>query len=225
MAFGGAAGYTVCAMSTQPDDRDIPNRVELSLRAIDNLAYIRQTIERSAPFTAVPGWGLVGMGVIGGIGSIAAAYAGTWWLWVWMAAASLATAVGGAALAAKCVREYGSVFAPPARRFALNLIPPIAAGAVLTFVFHREGLDFLLPGVWLLLYGVGVLAAGAHSVRVVPIMGVAFIAAGAAVLTFGRGSDGVLIAGPVSLADLYLTIGFGLLHVLFGLVVARRYGG
>ena len=60
------------------------------------------------------------------------------------------------------------------------------AAALLTVVLYRAGLRSLLPGVWLLLYGVGVVAAGAFSVKVVPAMGFCFI---------GLGRGGAVLAG------------------------------
>ena len=69
--------------------------------------------------------------------------------------------------------------AAPAYRFALAYVPPLVAGMVLTPVFATMGLMARLPGCWLLLYGTAVATGGAFSVRVVPLMGVCFMALGA----------------------------------------------
>jgi hypothetical protein len=71
----------------------------------------------------------------------------------------------------------------------------------------------LLPGIWLSIYGAAVTTAGAHSVRIVPVMGIAFIALGAAVLLFPLPSD------------LMLGLGLGGLHILFGILLWRNHGG
>jgi hypothetical protein len=88
------------------------------------------------------------------------------------------------------------------------------AGALLTWVLFQNGQVGLLPGVWMLLYGAGVVTGGGASVRVVPLMGACFMAAGAAALVFpGIGRDVALAAG------------FGGVHILFGTIIAVKYGG
>jgi hypothetical protein len=136
---------------------------ELHARAMDNLSFIRSTMERATAFTAVPGWGGVAMGVTA---LMAAVLAGNQsvdpeWLTVWLGASVLALAIGGWAMAVKARRAGTSVFSYSGRRFVLSYVPPLAVGALLTLVLVRADLYAALPGTWLLLYGTGVVTGGA----------------------------------------------------------------
>lgn len=184
--------------------------------ALENLRFIRDTLERAGSFTAVPGWGGVAMGLT----ALGAALVGARqprpdaWLATWLAEALLAVTIGGMALVRKARAAGQPLASGPARKFGLSLMPPLLAGALLTVALQRAGLLAVLPGVWLLLYGTAVVTAGAFSVRIVPLMGLGFMLLGAAALF-----------APASWGNGLLAAGFGGLHILFGLAIARRYGG
>lgn len=182
---------------------------------MDNLSFIRDTMERATAFTAVPGWGGVAMGATALVASAIAARQATEhrWLMVWLTAAVVAAALGYASMARKARSARTPLFSRPARRFLLSYTPPIVVGAVLTVVLYRGNLIAALPGTWLLLYGTGVVTGGAFSVRVVPVMGLCFMAAGMAALLWPAWNTW------------WMAGGFGMLHIVFGLVIARRYGG
>ena len=183
---------------------------------MDNLSFIRSTMERATSFTAVPGWGGVAMGATALVAAAIAPLQGSpdGWLRVWLVEALVAGAIGSYAMARKARRSEGAALSRPTRRFLLSYAPPILVGALLTFVLHREGLFRVLPGLWLMLYGTGVVTGGAFSVRVVPVMGLCFMAVGA-----------VALVAPASWGDPALALGFGVLHIIFGVIIARRHGG
>ncbi len=196
------------------DDSPTPPTA-LSDRAIENLSFIRRTMEASGTFTSVSGRGVMGMGVLA---LLAAAYASRFpgleaRLLIWAGAAVLSGAVSGYAIVRKARHRKESALSGPGRKFVLNFMPSIAAGGALTVALLAAGLPDLLPGTWLLLYGTGVVTGGAFSVRVVPTMGLAFMALGALGLA-------VPLWGPALMA-----VGFGGLHLAFGAIIARRYGG
>ena len=192
-----------------------PDPPALHARAMDNLSFIRRTMERATAFTAVPGWGGVGMGAIAlGAAALTRGSPRPEWLAIWLAASVVALAVGGAAMARKARRGGTTVFSYSGRRFVLSYVPPIVVGALLTVVLVRAGLYAALPGTWLLLYGTGVVTGGAFSVRIVPLMGLCFMALGT-----------LALLGPAAWGDALMAAGFGGLHVVFGVVIARRYGG
>ena len=198
-------------MSTRPSDP-----VTLHSRAMDHLRYIRDTMESASAFTAVPGWGGVAMGLSALGAALFASRTETMsaWLGVWLADAAVAFTVGGTSMVLKAKGAGQSVSRGAGRRFVLGLAPPIVAAAVLTLVLVRAGATDAIPGTWLLLYGVGVIAGGAFSVRLVPLLGSLFMALGT-----------VAFVLPPAWDDALLALGFGGLHVAFGLVIARRYGG
>ncbi len=184
--------------------------------AFDNLRFIRETMERAAEFTVVPGWGLFGMGCIAfvaGTGAMRQKSHGTW-IWCWIIAAFLAFVVGAVTMRRKAALEGKAVFAAPGRRFALSFAPAMLAGAALTIALVEARLWSTLPGTWLLLYGTAITSGGAISTKLIPAMGAGFLAFGLAALF-----------GPPAWADIWLIAGFGGLHIIFGLVIARRYGG
>jgi hypothetical protein len=185
--------------------------------AIDNIRFIRDTMSRATEFTAVPGWGGVAMGVTA---LITAAVSGPpddslRWVLVWLADACVGAAIALGTMAMKA-RRAGTPLssAAPAHRFALGYLPPLVAGVVLTPVFVLGGLMARLPGCWLLLYGTAAATGGAFSVRIVPILGLCFMALGV-----------VAFAVPAAWGHWFMAAGFGGLHIGFGLVIARKYGG
>jgi hypothetical protein len=188
----------------------------LQSRAFDNLGYIREAMENAGSFTAVPGWGGVAMGAIGLAGAVVAGSAATpeRFLATWIGVALVALAVGSATMIHKARRARVRLSSGAGRRFVLSLSPPLVAAVALTAVLHLAGADHAIPGTWLLLYGTGVVTAGAFSVRAVPLMGLCFMALGVATLFL-----------PAAWANLMMAIGFGGLHLTFGLVIARRHGG
>jgi hypothetical protein len=202
--------------SVQPIREARPEPVTLQSHAIDNLRFIRETMERAGSFTAVPGWGGFAMGV--------SAMAATWiaarqsssdaWLMTWLLEGIFAIALGAAAMKRKADRAGVPLLSAPARKFVLSFAPPLLVGAMLTLVLYRAGLTDAIPGTWLLLYGTGVVTGGAFSVRVVPVMGLCFMLIGA-----------VALFCPASWSTAFLAAGFGGLHLIFGFIIARRYGG
>ena len=185
-------------------------------RALDNLRFIRETMERAGSFTAVPGRGGMAMGVTALAAAAIAALQPTEsrWLVVWLCEAALALALGAFASDRKARRAGHALFEGPGRRFLFGLVPPLLAGALLTAALARSGAVAVLPGLWLLLYGAAVVTGGAFAVRIVPVMGSAFMFLGA-----------VALLGPAAWGNVLLAVGFGGLHVAFGYVIARRYGG
>jgi hypothetical protein len=184
--------------------------------AIDNLRYIRQTMESAGSFTAVPGIGGILMGATA-LGAALVAGHGpgtTFWLAIWLVAAVAALTIGVLFAAQKAHAVKMPLLTGPGRKFVRGLVPPMLAGAVLTAALYRAGVPGPIPGAWMLLYGTGVVTGGAASVRVVPVMGICFMVIGAAALF-----------APPSWGNGLLAAGFGGIHILFGTIITVKYGG
>lgn len=193
-----------------------PEPPALHERAMDNLRYIRETMERATAFTGISGWGEVAIGGTALVASVCAAWQVSFkmWLAVWVVEGTISLLIAGWSMDRKARAVQMPLVFGPGRKAVFSLSPPIIAGGLLTIVLFRVGLTNAIPGVWLLLYGTGVITGGMFSVRVVPIMGLCFMALGA----------GALFAPP-EFADWFMAAGFGGLHIVFGVIIARKYGG
>jgi hypothetical protein len=197
--------------------------VAIHAHAMDNLRYIRETMERAGSFTAVPGWGGVAMGVTALAASVIAAHerlihgSMSAWLAIWITEGALAIGIGILAMWRKAAQAELPMWSAPARKFVFSFVPPLAVGAALTVVLWRVGAVSAIPGVWLMLYGTGVVTGGAFSVPVVPVMGGCFLILGGLAL--------LSPAWSMEWADAWLAAGFGGLHIVFGAIIAKRYGG
>jgi hypothetical protein len=188
----------------------------LHARAMDNLRYIRETMESAASFTGVSGRGATLIGITALFVSYVA------WrqssserrVMIWLGEALLALMMGVGATLRKSRAANLPLLSKPAWKFIFSLSPPMFSGLVLTVLFYRAGLFGFIPGTWLLLYGTGIVTGGAFSVRVVPVMGLCFMLLGLAALF-----------SPAAWGNGFMAAGFGGLHILFGIIIARRYGG
>lgn len=184
--------------------------------AMDNLRFIREAMESSGSFTSVPGVG----GIVVGCTAVVAGILAGWpafaqrWLTIWVVDAVVALTLGGWFMWRKARRQGVRLSGKLGRRFLFSVTPPLVAASLLTAALHDTAAQWLVPAVWLLLYGSGVVSGGTFSVRPVPIMGACFMALGVLALWT-----------PVQWSNALLTLGFGGLHILFGAIIARRYGG
>jgi hypothetical protein len=196
--------------------RVLHETVPIGRRAADNLRFIRDTMERAASFTAVPGCGGVVVGLTALLaGIVSFGHSPPQQFSIWVSEAFLALAIASFAVRLKSKRLSISLLqSRAARRALLSFMPPLLAGAVLSAVLYRLDAFSVMPGMWLLLYGAAVVTGGAFSVRIVPVMGLCFMVVGAASML-----------APPAWGNGFLMFGFGALHVAFGFVIARRHGG
>lgn len=183
-------------------------------QAREALDYIRRTMESAGSFTAVSGWGLLSVGVLG--------LAAAWVAWstgepaalpVWLPTATLAIGLAMVANAWKARVIGVPLWSGSLRKLAWVMAPALAAGAMLTWALAEAGQMSLLPGTWLALYGAAVTAGGTLSVRAIRTMGLLVLVLG-----------GVAFLRPEWNAA-FLATGFGLVHVVFGVRLVLKHGG
>src|SRR4051794_25957135 len=186
--------------------------------ALDNIRFIRDAMERAGSFTSIPGWGGVGVGVTAiGAAMIAQQFLGKslrMWLATWLAEAIVAAAIGFGTMGIKARRSEAPFMSGAAKRFFISYFAPLVAGAVVTLALVRVEAYAAIPAVWLLLYGAAFVSSGAFSIKVIPVMGIAFMLLG-----------GLAALLPLGASNILLGIAFGGLHIIFGYIIARSYGG
>jgi hypothetical protein len=189
--------------------------VPIESRALGTLSYIRSSID-AASSLAVPGLAGIVMGVIG-VAAAVLTYTpllDSYWLPTWFSAGALGFILGGALLARHTTQRGRALLSAPFRKLLLCLLPSLFAGAVLTVMLLLTFRVELLSGTWLLLYGCAVISAStvtnARSLPVVASMGAVFIALGVAAFIL-----------PPSTHTILLGVGFGGLHLVFGILIGR----
>ena len=184
--------------------------------AVVMLRYIRDTIEQAQGFTSVSGRGCI---VMGSVALLATAAAGIpqlspYWLTIWVASALFAVGLNLPLMAAKAKAQGSSLQRQVAKRFFLTLTPPILMGAILTLALAGRSPQEIIVGIWLLSYGTALATSGTFSIVPVTLAGIVIMGLGTVTLFLPAGS-----------ALFMLALGFGLVHIVLGIVISRRFGG
>jgi len=186
------------------------------------LQFIKQTMWASTRYTNVPPGGAVLAGVLGGAGAAASYWMlgaakladpgllsrgdriGLLVLW----AGILAVAAGvSVALIVRQARKTGrSAWNPLVARMFFSELPLLLAGGLLTWVLADRGLDALIPGWWLLDYGLVLFGLHYYTGNDHRNQSLIFLTLGA-----------VALFSPLGRAVMLLAAGFGAVHLLFGL--------
>jgi len=200
-------------MSTAPQNT---NTDALHDRAADDLRYIRSAMERAGAFTAVSGRGYILLGLSALVAAFFAARTTTLsaWLTVWGAELLIAATIAAITTTQKARRMGMPLAGGSGRKLLLGFTPVMAAGGALTFALLQADARELLPGMWLAVYGAAVVAGGVYSIRPVPILGASLLALGSLALLV-----------PSIPGDVALAVGFGGLHIVWGILIARNHGG
>jgi hypothetical protein len=185
------------------------NTVALDSHALGTLQYIRASID-AAGLLAVPGSAGIAMGAVGILTTLLVSLTplAPYWLQIWLGAGLVAIAFGTALMVYQVVTRGTALYKGPLRKFLICLCPPLLAGVVLTWQLVVHGELSLIPGVWLLLYGCAVMAASTLTRRALAVMGALLAVLGV-----------IALQVPVSFQNAILGIGFGGLHLGFGILI------
>jgi hypothetical protein len=185
--------------------------VHIDFHAAATLRYIRDCMEGAASFV-VPGSAGIALGVIGLLAALlsSAPSLRDYWLQIWLLAGLAAAGVGGALLVRDSSLRGLRLIGTPIRKFALCLVPSLAAGLIMTAVHWSSGNTHAIPGTWLLFYGCALISASTVTTRTIGVLGASFALLGALALLLPSGAQ-ILMLGT----------GFGGLHILFGILIRR----
>jgi hypothetical protein len=188
------------------------NTVALDTHALGTLQYIRASID-AAGLLAVPGSAGIAMGAVGVLTALLVSLKplAAHWLQIWLIAGLVAIAFGTALMVHQVVTRGTALYRGPLRKFLMCLCPPLLVGGVLTWQLWLHGEIALIPGVWLLMYGCAVMAASTLTRRALAVMGALLAVLGVIALQL-----------PLSYQNAALGVGFGGLHLLFGILIGGR---
>jgi len=188
------------------------NTVALDSHALGTLQYIRASID-AAGLLAVPGSAGIAMGAVGVLAALLVALkvVAVPWLEIWLIAGLVAVAAGTALMVYQVGSRGTALYRGPLRKFLMCLCPPLLVGAVLTWQLWLHGQSTLIPGVWLLMYGCAVMAASTLTRRALAVMGALLAVLGV-----------IALQVPVIDQNAVLGVGFGGLHLLFGILIGGK---
>lgn len=197
--------------SLKNGDLQSARTVTIESHAAATLQYIRSSMEAAASI-AVPGSAGIAIGTVALLATLLSSTQAlhTHWLGIWLAAAVMAVGVGTALLARPPSPGGLTLSGTRARKFALCLVPSLFAGAAMTAVHWTYGNLHAIPGTWLLLYGCALIGVSVTMTATIAVMGGLFVVLGVLTLCLSE-----------TLQIPMLGIGFGGLHLLFGLLIGR----
>lgn len=184
-----------------------------------DLTEIRHLMERSTKFLSLSGYAGVSAGLVAIAGAVLA-----WWklrdpveaaetFLVLDAAIVLLLALTCAiAFTTRMARRKGfPIWGPSTRQLLVSLALPLAAGGMFCMALWYHGIFSLIGPSMLVFYGLALLNSSKHTLPEVRL------------LAFGQTALGIVAAFVPDQWLYFWAAGFGLLHILYGLFMYRRY--
>jgi hypothetical protein len=198
---------------------------------IQDLRQIKEIMDRSSKFISLSGLSGVAAGII--------ALAGAWYAYrniytesdfygyqvVTISSESIASIIGLGALililaigagvfftAQKAKKANQKVWNSQAKRLLINLSIPLVTGGLLSLIFLSRGFIGIIAPLTLIFYGLALVNASKYTHEEIRSLGIIEIALG------------LLSAYFIGFGLLFWAIGFGLLHIVYGIIMHYRYG-
>lgn len=198
---------------------------------LQDLRQIKEIMDRSSKFISLSGLSGVAAGII--------ALAGAWYAYrniytesdfygyqvVTISSESIASIIGLGALilifaigaglfftAQKAKKANQKVWNSQAKRLVINLSIPLVTGGLLSLIFLSRGFIGIIAPLTLIFYGLALVNASKYTHEEIRSLGIIEIALG------------LLSAYFIGFGLLFWAIGFGLLHIVYGIIMHYRYG-
>lgn len=189
---------------------------------LDDIKHIRFMMERSSKFLSLSGMSGVSAGVIALIGAVVANYVlegdftftGNLLYDLVLIAALVLVCAGGAGLyfsAQKAKKAKSKFWMPVTWQILKDFGVPMVVGGLFCIILIMKHVSFMVAPSMLIFYGLALIYAGARTYHDIKMLGLCEIILG-------------LIAAAVVGYDLvFWGIGFGILHIIYGIVLYYKY--
>ncbi len=145
---------------------------------------------------------------------------------IWMIVLVATLCVNTWYIARKAHREKTALLSPGLRLAIRCAIPPVGSAAILTlFILRDEGaaaMSLLVAAIWILFYGLALLATSTFAPRSLVLLGAAFVVAGLVTLLMVFGLWQPPLRRPAMLA---MGLTFGIFHLVYAACAWPRPGG
>jgi hypothetical protein len=189
---------------------------------LDDLKHIRSMMERSSKFLSISGMSGVLAGTFAIVGAVVAylvlkgrfTFTGSLlYDFILIAFAVLVSALTAGLVLSykKAIRSNAKLWQPVTLQIAKDFCVPMAVGGLFCIILIYKHVAYLVAPGMLIFYGLGLIAAGSRTYRDVKILGACEIILG-------------LVAAVVVDYDLiFWGIGFGVLHIVYGILIYYKY--
>ena len=199
---------------------------------IKDIAEIRSMMERSSKFLSLSGWA----GIMAGLYAFTGAYliyavfdfnpgkilypegevftSSVLWEVIICGLIVLILSVGTAVvLSSRKAKSRGEkLWNSTSRRLVNHMAVPLVSGGLLILVLTFQGLLGLIAPLTLLFYGIALYNAGGFTYKEIRILGIIQIVLGLASIIF------------IEFGLLFWALGFGLMHIIYGIFIHSKYG-
>lgn len=192
---------------------------------IKDIAEIRSLMERSSKFLSLSGWA----GILAGFYALAGAFIaynvyGFYPDEIFYSTANLPNVIMLALLVLilalisavffswkKAQDQNDKIWSTTSRRLVVHMAFPLVSGGILLLVFISKGLIGFIAPLSLLFYGLGLYNASKYTIDEVKYLG------------FVQMGLGLISSYFIEFGLLFWTIGFGIVHIIYGIYMYIRY--